>query len=226
MRGGGSRGGRGANKRQATTPVGGAYKDSRRDQRDREEGRYDALYNYDDGEAEDEGWTNVTRKSKTPPINRSNATENHAQGVDNGVAIPTYAGVVGSSGALTEGRPGAETTASHEHEHPWEPRARPIKFLTPPPEGGMRDDIVIEVQTLNGAPFKGSISVTEATKVIFRGCLDLNTKLIHGLRFGYSTYPLIKFKLKEQIDVDALHRVEHFNFERHYTANGKAMTDI
>ena len=46
------------------------------------------------------------------------------------------------------------------------------------------------------------------------------------MRFGYSTYPLIKFKLKEKIDVDALHRVEHFNFERHDTANGKAMIDV
>ena len=196
MRGGGSRGGRGANKRQATTPVGGAYKDSRRDQRDREEGRYDALYHYDDGEAEEEGWTNVTRKSKSPPINRSNAAENHTQEVENDVAIPTYARVAGSSGDLTERRPSAEATARDENH--WEPRARPIKFLTPPPEGGMRDDIVIEVQTINGTPFKGSVSVTEATKGIFRGCLDLNTKLIHRLRFGYSTYPLIKFKLKEQ----------------------------
>ena len=71
MRGGGTRGrsgsgsGSGVNKRQATTPVGGTFKDSRRDQRDQAEGRYDALYNYDDDE--DEGWTDVTRKSKTPP---------------------------------------------------------------------------------------------------------------------------------------------------------------
>ena len=218
MRGGGSRGGRGVNKRQATTPVGGAYKDSRRDQRDQAEGRYDALYNYDDDE--DEGWTDVTRKPKTPPINRQNVTdrENSATTNEATATAPTYAGVAGSSGRpITE-----DPTRQDRHEQ----RLRPTKFLTPPPEGSMRDDIAIEVQTLNGAPFKGSISITEATQGIFRGCLDLNVKLIHGLRFGYSTYPLIKFKLKEQIDVDSLYRVEHFNYERRYIANGEAKVDI
>ena len=226
-RGGGT--GRGQDqgeKRQATTPVGGVYKDSRRN-----------IQGDEDFEDDEEQWTTVIRSKQTTPTlsgsgsglsqtnqpNQPDSLEHSSNPTNVQHRQQSFAQMV--AGPSTSAS--ASTTGRHEpYELPRQPSARPIKFLTPPPEGGMRDDIVIEVLTLNGAPFKGSISVTEATRGIFRDCLDLNTRLIHGLRFGYSTYPLIKFKLKEQIDVDALHRVEHFNFERHYTANGRAMTDI
>ena len=77
----------------------------------------------------------------------------------------------------------------------------------------MRDDLVIEIQTVNGEKFKGSVNVKEAKDEIFKGKLGLDVKLLHGIRFGFSTYPVVKFKLKEQIDVDALAYCEHFEFQ-------------
>ena len=46
----------------------------------------------------------------------------------------------------------------------------------------MHDDIIIKIQTVNGKPFKGTLTVNEAKDDIFAGCLDLNAKLIHGIR--------------------------------------------
>ena len=52
-------------------------------------------------------------------------------------------------------------------------------------------------------------------------CLGLDIALIHGIRFAFSTYPVVKYKLKEQTDVDKLHHIEYFNFERKYNVKGE-----
>ena len=91
----------------------------------------------------------------------------------------------------------------------------------------MRDDIVIEVQTVNDRPFKGSLTLKEAMDGVFATCLGLDKKLVHGVRFAFSTYPVIKFKLKQQIDVDReLQHVEFFEYERRYTIKGVERRDI
>ena len=99
-------------------------------------------------------------------------------------------------------------------------------FRTPDPEGPMRDDIVVEIQTVNDKPFKGSLTFTEA-KDVFCNCLGLDIKLVHGIRFDFSTYPVVKYKLKEQIDVDRnLQHMEYFNFDRRYTVKGVEKRDV
>ena len=91
----------------------------------------------------------------------------------------------------------------------------------------MRDDIVIKVQSVNDRPFKGSLTFMEAMDGIFATCLGLDKKLFHGVRFTFSTYPVIKFKLKHQIDVDReLQHVEFFEFERRYNVKGVEKRDI
>ena len=45
------------------------------------------------------------------------------------------------------------------------------KFVTPAPEGAMRDEITVEIQTMNGKPFKGSLTFTEAMNGVFETCL-------------------------------------------------------
>ena len=90
----------------------------------------------------------------------------------------------------------------------------------------MRDDIVVEIQTVNDKPFKGSLTFTEA-KDVFCNCLGLDIKLVHGIRFDFSTYPVVKYKLKEQIDVDRnLQHMEYFNFDRRYTVKGVEKRDV
>jgi hypothetical protein len=99
-------------------------------------------------------------------------------------------------------------------------------FKTPDPDGPMRDDIIVEIQTVNERPFKGSVTFTEA-KEILSTCMGIEIRLVHGIRFAFSTYPVVKYKLKEQIDVDRnLQHVEYFNFERRYTQNGVEKSDI
>ena len=68
MRGGGSRGGGQRGKRQATTPVGGVYKDTRRNIQGDEE--------FDD---DDEEWTQVTRNKPNSPSNKSGSGSGLAQ---------------------------------------------------------------------------------------------------------------------------------------------------
>jgi hypothetical protein len=90
----------------------------------------------------------------------------------------------------------------------------------------MRDDITIEIRKVNGAPFKGSLHFKEAKYGIFQNCLQLNPSLIHGLRFGYSDFPVVKFKLKEKINIDAFQPMEFFDFKRNYTVGDVAKSDI
>ena len=89
----------------------------------------------------------------------------------------------------------------------------------------MRDDITIEIQAINGKPFKGTLTFHEALEGIFVKCLGLDTKILHGIRFCFSKCPTVKYKLKEQINVDELKRIEYFEFFRHYTLKGEARYD-
>ena len=52
-------------------------------------------------------------------------------------------------------------------------------------------------------------------------CLELDPKLLHDIRFHFSKFPIVKYKLKEQISIDELKGLEYFEFYRHYTAKGK-----
>ena len=119
----GGGGGNGGGKRQATTPVGGIYKDSRRNIRGDE-----------DYEDEEDQYTQVIRnKPKDPP------KQSEEQ--------PTYAGA--ASGAIRKNANPQNLGAGIDQPA----KVRPKKFLTPAPEGSMRGDIVIEVQTVNGNNF-------------------------------------------------------------------------
>ena len=99
------------------------------------------------------------------------------------------------------------------------------KFVTPPPEGSMRDDIVIEVQKINGATFIGQLGFKEAKYGIFRDCLKLDPAMLHGIRFGFSDHPVVKFKLKEKIDVDALISIEFFTYKREFLVGNHIKVD-
>ena len=222
-RGGGT--GRGQDqgeKRQATTPVGGLYKDSRRNIQGDEE--------YD----EEEEWTQVIHsKQKTPPtLSGSGSGPNQLNQPDlalvpgpsqnqTGQSDParSYAGA--ASGTIPK-----STHQSIRDEHTTRRAPFEGKWVTPPPEGSMRDDIQIEIRQINGKPFKGSIHIKEARYGIFENCLGFSSELLHGIRFGFSDYPLVKFKLKSQIDIDALQPIEYFDFKRTYRVGNVDKADI
>ena len=216
MRGSGRRGDRGGGKRQATTPVGGQYKDQRRNIHGDE--------NYD--EEDDEEWTEVTRNKQKSPMNerprrQDESSENR----------PTFASVAAQQSSSSQFPHQQETSQQLRRNSEQSVAAMsqrktlPRIFKTAPPNGPMRDDLVIEIQKINGKPFRGQLTFTEAKDGIFTGCLDLNIKLIHGIRFGFNTYPTIKYKLKEQINIDDLHHLEYFEFKREYKMKGEWVTD-
>ena len=88
------------------------------------------------------------------------------------------------------------------------------RFVTPEQNGPIRDEIVVECRTLNDRPFKGTVTFREATDVIFTEVMGFQLRDLYSVRMKYSGCPTIRFKLKEQTNIDDLRSVEHFNFER------------
>ena len=87
-------------------------------------------------------------------------------------------------------------------------------FKTPQPDGPFKDEIVIEVQQMNGQDFYGTITPTEARITIFEGVLGLAQDDLAGVTVGFNRGRTITYKLKQQRDIDQLYRFEFFEFKR------------
>ena len=213
MRGSGLRGnrGQGGGKRQATTPVGGQYKDQRRNIQGNE--------SYDEEDDENE-WTEVIRNKPKSPSNKQ-PQPNEERSFASVAAQQSNSQHAQRQDSSQQQRRNSDASVAAMSQRKTLQRI----FKTAPPNGPMRDDLVVEIQRINGKPFKGQLTFTEARDGIFTGCLDLNIKLVHGIRFGFNTYPTIKYKLKEQINIDGLHHLEFFEFKREYKMKGEWVTD-
>ncbi len=95
--------------------------------------------------------------------------------------------------------------------------------------GAMREELEIALESINGEPFRGTISFLEAKHGIFGGCLGLsdnNYENFDGVRFGYKGCPVAIFKLVKAINVDELLPYQNFEFQRRSTRKGKAHVDV
>ena len=99
------------------------------------------------------------------------------------------------------------------------------RFITPRPDGSMRDVLTIECPKMNGVAFKGSITYTEAREKIFHELLGLPRELLHSLKMSYTKCRTITFKLTEQINTDDLFNLENFKLERNYVVGTEIKTD-
>ena len=90
---------------------------------------------------------------------------------------------------------------------------KPI-FTTIKPEGAFRDEIVVEIQTLDEQPFRGTITTKEARKTIFEGILGFEQKDLMGFYFAYSSCPIVTFKLSSQFNIDNLEHIQNFEMQR------------
>ena len=88
------------------------------------------------------------------------------------------------------------------------------RFVSPPADGQMRDEFTVECQKLNDRPFKGTVTFDEARDTIFHEILGFDYTDLYSIRMRYSGCPILKFKLKQQTNIDALTNVEYFNLER------------
>ena len=73
----------------------------------------------------------------------------------------------------------------------------PPVFKTPAPEGPYRDEIVVEVLSLNGQEYVGTITPSEARKIIFGDALGLDQSQLAGITIGFNRGRVITFKLKK-----------------------------
>ena len=90
----------------------------------------------------------------------------------------------------------------------------PPVFKTPGPEGPYRDEIIVEILSMDDREFKGTITPSEARKTIFEDVLGFKQEDLAGVKIGFNRGRIITYKLKQQFDVDDLFEWENFSFER------------
>ena len=194
-------------KRLASSPVGASFKDPRREGIQQQSGRFDALGDYESDGGE---WTTVTNERSRPQTETSSSLSTA------NTPNPTFAEVTSQSAGQSQDS--RQTRGARKSLQPM--------FKTAPPDGPLRDYIVVEIRQVNGVPFKGSLHYKEAKYGIFEHCLKQDPNTIHGLNFAFSDYPIVKYKLKQQINIDDLRPVEYFEYHRSYKVNGNEKTDI
>ncbi len=96
-------------------------------------------------------------------------------------------------------------------------------------KGAIREELEVALESLNGEPFRGTITYLEAKHGIFGECLGLSGvdfENFDGLRFGFKGCPVVVFKLIKAINVDELLPFQNFEFRRTSTRRGVAHADI
>ena len=67
-----------------------------------------------------------------------------------------------------------------------------------PPNGPMRDRIMVDILKIDENDFKGTISPIEAKNLIYINTLGLDRNLLHGLDISFKGHPVITYRLREQ----------------------------
>jgi hypothetical protein len=103
------------------------------------------------------------------------------------------------------------------------PIRKPI-FTTQKPDGAFRDEIVVEIKTLDDKPFYETITPKEARRTIFEGILGFKQEDLNGFYFAYSGCPIVTFKLKEQFNINSLESFQELEFKRKYKVHNAEKT--
>jgi hypothetical protein len=107
-----------------------------------------------------------------------------------------------------------------------EPKARESVFTTSKPEGAFRDEIIVELQTIDDQVFRGSITLKEARQKIFQEILGFKREDLSGLIMNYSGGQIVTYKLHQQFNIDQLASVQFFNLERKMMVGGEEKISI
>ena len=199
---------RGGKKRYNSQPLEGANKDTR--------------YEID----EDLSWSTVVsgRNQTTRTSNRYDVLNNPNSYPDNtmrGSSVCSRGSARGAAGGSS--RPTFQPISQQQQQqqqHTQRSNNRPLdlgentRFTTPAADGPLRDEIVVECQRLNDQPFKGTITFNEAVDTIFTDIMGFQFSDLYSVRMRYSGCPVVRFKLKNQTNIDDLIGVEYFNLER------------
>ena len=91
----------------------------------------------------------------------------------------------------------------------------------------LREELEIAIGTMNGMPFRGTVTLNEAKHCIYKECLRFSDFTnFDGARTGYRNGPVVIFKLKQAINIDELFHVQHFEFRRKSSRQGRTHVDI
>jgi hypothetical protein len=93
-------------------------------------------------------------------------------------------------------------------------------------EEAFRDEVEVEISTINGEPFRGSLTRLEAKHLIYKGVLGCPFSNFRGCKLGFKGCPTVVFMLKEQINIDDLESVKDFSVKRSNTKQGQLVEDV
>ena len=93
-------------------------------------------------------------------------------------------------------------------------------FKTQKPNGAFRDEIVVEVNLIDGEEYRGTVTTREAINTIFVNILGFSKEALGSITIGYSRGRIITYKLINQFDIDQLKSIENFEFKRESRTRG------
>ena len=237
-RGGGT--GQGGGKRQATTPVGGTYKDSRRniqgdEDYDDEEQWTQVVHNKQSGsgsgpnqlnQPDNAEKTNKQKRNEPSVIEILNRESSERGSVTGNIERKKNGSVIDELNERASNKGSVAGSIRNETVNRMKSAyqrglGEDSLYKTPSPDGCMRDVLTVEVQTRDRENFRGTVTYNEAKYMVFMGALDLPESLLHGIKIQFGSGPTIVYKLTEQIDIDTLACVEYFEFERKMVQNGE-----
>ena len=93
-------------------------------------------------------------------------------------------------------------------------------------EGAFRSEFDVEIQTINGEPFRGTVTRQEAKHAIYRNALGCPFSNFRGIRLGFKTSPTVTFMLKQPVNIDDFASFQNFTFTRSYSKGGNQVEDV
>ena len=145
------------------------------------------------------------RKAGSPVVSKEKESRLD-QNMENDESLMAWAGnpfpppVVGASGSneILASRRGSATshdsysTVTSRITQRTEKKHRESVFVTKKPEGAFRDEIVVELQTLDDQPFRGTITFKEAREVMFNEIMGFSLSDLYSVRFRYNGCPVVR----------------------------------
>jgi hypothetical protein len=91
-------------------------------------------------------------------------------------------------------------------------------------EGAWRESFVVDVLEIDGQKFMGSLTRREMSSSIYTKALGLRPENLHGFVPGFRGHPMIKYRLKEKININLdLQGKSVFTFERAVKAGSETL---
>ena len=145
------------------------------------------------------------------PVSASSTSSNIIPPVPPSFAAAVASGLTITTSSITTPTGTITTTTSQQQRNQYPDRSI---FKTAQPSGGLRDEIVVSIDTIDGEHYNGTITVREAVREIFIGVLNFEKEVLASVSIGYNKGRIVTFKLVKEFDIDLLESVEIFSFIR------------